>query len=254
MPLFTVITVVLNDENGIEKTVVSLSSQTYKNFEFIIIDGGSVDKTLEICKRNICFIDQIVSEVDNGLYDAMNKGIARATGTYLIFMNSGDCFYDRKILERFAYQITLFDYPDFVYGDASEKSGDHLLIKPARSHKYAWYGMFTHHQSMFYKRTLLADLRYDTSYPIGADYDFTLAFLKNAKNIIYLPYCVCIFERGGVSSRNIKQSALDLYRIRKSKFGFNSLISMGILFLGFSVYAIRKVIPRLYEAFRFRQG
>jgi len=254
MSLFTIITVVYNGEECLEKTIKSLVGQSFKNYEFIIIDGKSSDNTLHVVDKYINYVDTLISEPDGGLYDAMNKGIDNASGSYLIFMNCGDCFFDKLVLERLAKSIRLNGYPDFIYGDSSEKSNGDLLIKRSRSHKYAWYGMFTHHQSMMYKRSLLADLRYNFSYPIGADYDFTLTFLNNSKTLLYFPYPVCIFERGGISSQNIKQSALDLYRIRKSKLGFNSLTSVGVLLLGLSVLAFRKLIPRLYDALRFRSN
>ncbi len=106
-PKVSIVTVVYNDAKGLEKTIKSVINQTYKNVEFIIIDGGSTDGTVEIIKKYEDYIDYWVSEEDKGIYDAMNKGIKAATGTWINFMNAGDVFVDCEVLSSIdflAYQ------------------------------------------------------------------------------------------------------------------------------------------------------
>lgn len=252
MPFFTIITIVFNTGDSVEKTINSLINQSFEDYEFVVIDGGSTDNTLAVLD---CYSDRInvlVSEPDSGIYDAMNKGVDRSSGEYLIFMNSGDCFFDSFVLSNLEKFIKGSGFPDLVYGDSSECLDGRLWVKPARSHKKAWYGMFTHHQSMLYKRASLGGLRYNLSFPIGADYDFTLNFLKISKNVLYFPFTISVFEGGGVSSRRVRQSAVDLYRIRRLSLGFSALESLSVLFLGVSVLAVRKLVPVLYHLIRFR--
>lgn len=194
MPLFSVITITFNNRDGLHKTAVSVQSQTYSDVEWIIIDGHSTDGTRDD------FINyssaKVLSEPDQGIYDAMNKGIDRATGDYIIFMNAGDMFANENILNELSKFCA--GTPDFIYGDAMEDN--HL--KRARPHSKINWGMFTHHQAMFYNRLSLADMRYDLRYKIAADYDLTLRVLKRARHVVYAPIPVCIFETGGVSQTN----------------------------------------------------
>ena len=129
----SVITVVLNDCSAISETLTSVNQQTYKNKEYIVIDGWSTDGTMDVIRQHKDWIDCLVSERDQGLYDAMNKGIVRATGEYLCFMNSGDCFASEKTLQQIADYI-LVNKPDYLYGDALIRDGTKLLYKKARSH------------------------------------------------------------------------------------------------------------------------
>lgn len=96
----SIITINFNNEKGLKKTLESVSIQTYKNFEFIIIDGGSTDNSVNIIKEYQPIITYWLSEPDKGIYNAMNKGIAQAHGEYCIFMNSGDTFYDASTIEK----------------------------------------------------------------------------------------------------------------------------------------------------------
>ena len=197
MPLFSVITITFNNRDGLRKTAASVQSQIYKDIEWIIIDGHSNDGTQNDFTNFSSA--KIISEPDQGIYDAMNKGINLATGDYLIFMNAGDVFADENVLIEISKQC--ISQHDFIYGDSHE---DHHF-KPTRDHSKINWGMPTHHQAMLYSRRALADMRYDLSYKIAADYDLTLRFLKIARNILYVPIPICIFEVGGVSQTNVKR-------------------------------------------------
>ena len=238
LPLFSIITITFNNRNGLRHTALSVQSQTYADYEWIIIDGQSTDGTQSD------FINypsaRITSEPDSGIYDAMTKGIDRATGDYIIFMNAGDVFADKYTVGKIAAEC--ITQPDFIYGDSQEDNQQ----KRARHHSKINWGMNTHHQAMLYSRRLLTGLRYDLNYKISADYDFTLRFLKIAKNIVYIPVPICIFELGGVSQTNVTLGRNEQFTARQknkscSVFG-NHIIRIGQMIR----YAIRKHLPKLY--------
>jgi len=175
-----------------------------------------------------------------------------ASGQYVIFLNSGDQLASKFVIADLA-KILLELNPDFLYGDSLEMSDGVYLLKKARSYKKAWYNMFTHHQSMLYRRDLVADLRFNLNFRQAADYDLTLRFLSLSKKIHYLPEPICIFERGGVSGKNIQQSIKDLFTIRVKTMGFNPLLSSLILMPGLLVFLFRKAAPKIYDLIRFRR-
>lgn len=209
-PLFSVITVTKNNCAGLGATYASLSAQSCNDYEWIVVDGASTDGTLLFLSKD-GLLDCCVSTPDDGIYDAMNKGIARAKGRYLIFMNAGDRFSDPDILSTLLKIIAAED-PDFIYGDALESGG---LYKKARHNIER--GMITHHQAMLYKRGTIGDLRYDMRYKIAADYDFTFRFLKRAKTIHYCPAALCIFEEGGLSQKKRRHGRNEEFLIRNNQ-------------------------------------
>lgn len=198
--LFSIITITKDNLDGLTRTLKSTALQTCTDYEHIIIDGASGDGTRDFLQTTQTIWS---SEPDDGLYDAMNKGLDKASGDYLIFMNAGDVFADADILELIAEQIET--HPDFLYGDALETdSGGHIYYKKARPYTKMSGGMVTHHQSMIYKRELVSTLRYDTSYKLAADYGFTLKAIDKARRVTYCPFPICIFEQGGISQRHAK--------------------------------------------------
>lgn len=211
IPKFSIITVCKNHVLGLEKTWNSLKNQSFQDFEWIVIDGASTDKTGEFLGSNPA--DFHLSEPDHGPYDAMNKGITHANGDYLIFLNAGDSLRDSETLALIHENSA--NNPDFIYGDALDCESADNYYKRARSHNKAKLGMFTHHQSMIYKRVKIVDLRYNKDYKIAADYDFTLRFLQNAENITYIPQPLCIFEQGGLSQKHAALGRKEQRDIRK---------------------------------------
>jgi putative colanic acid biosynthesis glycosyltransferase len=169
--LFSIITVSLDDCDGLQRTHRSIAGQTCRDFDWIVVDGGSHDGTLEYLlahKRDLAWWR---SAPDHGLYDAMNIGLSAAAGEYLIFLNAGDTLPERGTLDHLARRIRRDERPDFIYGDALEQGiGNRLLIKRARSHHLKWYGMFTHHQAMVYRRAVVEGQWFDLTWKIGADY------------------------------------------------------------------------------------
>ncbi len=180
MPLLSIVTITKDNPSGFAKTSTSIAAQTFKDFEWVVVDGAV--------------------EPDNGIYDAMNKGLERSRGTYILFLNGGDAFADPETLTLIARHIESFP-SDFIYGDAMEHDGKRYHVKKARNHTSLVRGMFTHHQAMIYKREIIGGLRFDTNYKIAGDYDFTARFLKKTHDVSYIPAPLCLFEQGGISQR-----------------------------------------------------
>lgn len=209
--LFSIITVTKNNRAGLQKTALSIQAQEYDGFEWIIIDGNSDDGS----KADFPDYDAlIICECDNGIYDAMNKGIDHASGNYVLFLNAGDILAQTQTLKKIKDAVR-FSKPDFMYGDSWEYARERTWYKPARSHTTIASGMFTHHQSMLYKKEMIGDLRYDTDYRIAADYDFTLQFLDKIDTCLKLEFPVCVFEGGGVSQRLVGSGRKEQFAIRQ---------------------------------------
>lgn len=266
-PFFSVITITRNRLDGLIRTTHSLQTQTSSDYEWIVIDGASTDGTPDFLKTVILSVgegthaagdpsvathlqdDRIkwVCEPDAGIYDAMNKGVDRAKGRYVIFMNAGDEFAAQDVLDRI--KSAARNNPDFIYGDARETLGNgQSYYKKARSHTRALWGMFTHHQAMLYRRAAIGTIRYDLKYKIAADYDFTLRILQNAREIAYYPFPICLFESGGLSQTNARSGRLEEFQIRKGKATFPKLCLIAGRQLLASV--AREALPRLYYSVR----
>ena len=163
---FSILTINFNNKDGLSRTIKSVTSQFFKDFEYIIIDGGSTDGSVDVIKENSKDINYWVSEKDKGVYNAMNKGIAQAKGDYLIFMNSGDCFHAPDVLSSVAdYQEDII-CGKVLKGDATIPSGHY---KPTISLVDLMRGSLPH-QAMFIKRELMLKHPYDENYKILSDW------------------------------------------------------------------------------------
>lgn len=251
-PFFSVVTVCLNDRKGLETTWASLKEQTMDGFEWLVVDGGSKDGTLAFLETINDKRLEFKSGPDRGLYDAMNKGIEMASGVYLIFLNSDDFLASSTVLEEIRAQAEKNGLPDFIYGDALEKteSGE-LLYKRGRSHGAIWYSMFTHHQAMVYKACAVGALRYRLDYRIAADYAFTAEVLKKAVNILRLGTPVCVFTQGGISSKSFKRGSSECWRIRKDILGMPLHKRAALWLTQTTVYGMKKCLPFIYRRLRF---
>lgn len=239
-PLFSIVTITRNNLEGLKITTDSIRHQSCRDYEWIVVDGNSADGTcayLAECGLPLCCI----SEPDEGIYDAMNKGIERAKGEYLLFLNAGDALSDMDILATIA-RAAAAEQPDFIYGDALETDGRY---KKASEHRHIGRGMFTHHQAMLYKRGTLDGLRYDASYKIAGDYAFTHAFLKRAGRIAYIPAALCIFETGGISQRRMGLGRIEQYKARR-KAGYAMLENLCVYALQTASAFLKRRAPRLY--------
>ncbi len=198
---FSIITVNYNHRDGLLRTIKSVISQTCKDYEFIIIDAGSDDGSVDVIKEYSDHITNWVSERDKGIYNGMNKGLARAKGTYVNFMNSGDMFYDGDTLEKVRTQMD--DY-DFVIGkdfhQDPETGETFTTILPTRISMASFYMFTLPHQSAFIRRSLFEGSPYDESLRIVADWKFYMdKIVFEGKTIKLLDLVICRREQGGVS-------------------------------------------------------
>lgn len=164
--LISVITVVYNDVLNIEKTILSVLNQSYNEFEYIIIDGGSTDGTTEVIRKYESKLKVFISEPDNGIYDAMNKGVNYVTGAFLCFMNSGDIFYDFDVFKKFTLSSK---FGDVNYGKTKMIIKD-KLIDSKTNMKYINKHMPFCHQSVFVKTDLVKKFEFESKYKYSADY------------------------------------------------------------------------------------
>lgn len=246
--MISIITITYNNLHGLKKTAESILKQTNQNYEWIIIDGNSYDGTKEYLPKlpAIAF-----SAPDDGIYDAMNKGIETANKDYLIFLNAGDTLADEDTIQRLNNDIHKAEFPDFIYGPSLEEREDHdPIMKSARKTKFLFWGMPTHHQAMIYKLSTLGDMRYELKYKISADYDLTCRFLNNAKTVHMTQYPICIFEPGGISQQAVKQGRLEQLEIRKTLKITPPICNHAIYCLQTAVMGMRLTMPTLYWAMR----
>jgi len=204
-PLFSVITINYNNHIGLKKTISSIVSQSYSNFQLIIIDGGSSDDFLNVIKLYESHISFWCSEKDKGIYDAQNKGISKATGDYLIFMNSGDCFTGNNVLQKSAQFIEEKKGHKIYYGNTNliEEDGVRRFLAPPEIIDLNFFFFATlNHQSCFIHKELFATYgMYSLEYKISADYDFFLkVFLNEPEAYCYMNELICDYENYGTSA------------------------------------------------------
>jgi len=255
--LFSIITITRNNLQGLQRTCDSIQKQSFQGFEWLVIDGASDDGTIKFLENMKSSPPSfILSEPDDGIYDAMNKGIAHAGGFYLIFLNAGDVFANEHTLEDITATIQdLQETPDFIYGDAQEeRSGKAPAYKPARPYTKIAEGMFTHHQAMIYRHDLVKTLRYDITYKISADYKFTLQFLERSKTIVYCPFPLCLFESGGISQQQATLGRTEQFKSRQELKIVSPLHNHIISLQQKIIWELRKRYPSLYWRLKSKSG
>jgi glycosyltransferase involved in cell wall biosynthesis len=220
-PVLSVITIVYNNARDIERTLLSVLNQTYDGIEYIVVDGASNDGTLQIIKRYESRIAKLISEKDKGIYDAMNKGLALATGDYVIFMNSGDEFY---AVDTVAKVFAAAPDADIYYGetemvnDGRESLGRRRHKAPAKFNWHSFkYGMSVSHQAIYIRRSLVEP--YDPKYKLSADIDWIIRAAKKAKKIVKVDGYVAKYLVGGMSKAKHKQSLSERFDIMRRHYG-----------------------------------
>ena len=202
-PLITIITVCYNAVSSIEKTILSVINQTYCNIEYIIIDGGSKDGSINIIKKYEDKLSYWISEPDNGIYDAMNKGIKLASGEWINFMNCGDTFYCNTVIEDL-FKKANFD-SDIIYGNTNLLllTGEYIQKgEIATDKEYMPFG----HQASFSRTSLMKKYGFDRNYKICADRNFFYIAYKNNAVFEYVDVIVSNYEaEEGVSSVNMSK-------------------------------------------------
>ena len=201
----SVITINYNNVVGLVQTIGSVIGQTFHDSEYIVIDGGSTDESVSFIRTREDRIDYWISEKDNGIYHAMNKGVAQAHGDYCIFMNSGDCFYDPDVLKNVA---NLIDEEDIVVGKVVIDKNDSIISPPPISGELTLYHLYfgaIPHQGAFIKTDLLKKYPYDESLKISSDWKFFVqTLILDNCSIRYLDVFVACYDIEGLSSLNPK--------------------------------------------------
>lgn len=200
MVKISIVTVCYNAVATIEKTMLSVLNQTYPNVEYIIIDGGSTDGTVDIIKKYADRLAYWVSEPDRGIYDAMNKGIKVATGKWINFMNSGDTFYQQNTIESILPYLS-DNKTDIIYGDVNLLYDYGTKYQKPSPLKKICNRMVFCHQSSFTKTHLMKSFSFNTQYKIAADYEFFYKQYQNQRIFVYVPTCIANYSRDGISTK-----------------------------------------------------
>ena len=235
-PKFSIITVTYNAAAVLEDTIQSVITQTYKDVEYIIVDGASTDRTLEIANKYKEHIHRIVSEPDKGLYDAMNKGIKMATGDYLCFLNAGDELHEDDTLQLMVHSIVTREFPDVIYGETAivDEEGHFVRMRRlAAPEELTWKsfkkGMVVCHQAFFAKRTLVP--LYDTRYRFSADFDWCIKIMKKSKILHNTHLTLIDYLNEGMTTRNQKASLKERFRIMCKHYGYVSTMAHHLWFV-----------------------
>ena len=221
-PLISIITISYNAQSTIEPTLLSVASQSFRNYEHILIDGASTDDTLAITRT---FSElRILSEPDKGLYDAMNKGLAMARGQYVIFLNSGDTFHSVNTLKQYAERALRGD--DIIYGDTViVDKNRHIIGKRHLSAPITLTfdsfskGMLICHQAFMVKRELAP--AYDLNYKFSADYDWTIKCIAAAdpRKCTNIGQITIDYLSDGITDNNKIKSLKERYKIMSKHYG-----------------------------------
>jgi glycosyltransferase involved in cell wall biosynthesis len=222
-PIISIITIVYNGVDVLNKTIDSIASQTYPHVEYIVVDGASTDGTVDLIQSNEDKISKWISEPDKGLYDAMNKGIKMASGDYLWFINAGDEIYSPTTVEQFITGIGE-QWPEVLYGDTvmidsdGNEIGERRLQPPARLTWQDFHdGMLVSHQSILVS-TKIAKL-YNTRYRFSADFEWCLQALKEADKIQNTQLILSRFLDGGITKQNIVPGLKERFDIMRRYYG-----------------------------------
>ncbi len=229
-PKFSVITVCYNAEATLEDTIQSVISQTYHHVEYIIVDGASKDRTMDIVNRYRDRIAVVVSEPDQGLYDAMNKGIRLATGDYLCFLNAGDSFHEDDTLQQMVHSIHTLQLPDVLYGETElvDHEGHFLRMRRLQAPEHLTWksfrqGMLVCHQAFFPRRDLV--MPYDLRYRFSADFDWCIKIMKKSKVLHNTHLTLIDYLAEGMTTRNHQASLKERFLIMARHYGWASTVA-----------------------------
>ena len=195
----SIITICFN-EKEIQRTCESIVNQSWQDFEWIVVDGGSTDGTLDILNKYKGRINILISEKDNGVYNAMNKGIKLAQGEWLCFMNGGDCFYDKDVLQNIFCCNKDFSQYGVIYGHTATFDSDKIQKWKKIKSKSYFLRKNLNHQSTFTKKSLFEKYGYfDEGFKICADFDKWCQFLSFGEKFKQMDVCVAKFDTTGIS-------------------------------------------------------
>lgn len=197
----SIITINYNNCDGLKRTIDSVVSQTFTDYEWIVIDGGSNDGSFELIEKYQKHFTYWVSEPDGGIYQAMNKGIAHANGDWYIFLNSGDWLFNNEVLSMV---FSSNNDADILYGDVMyhwpDKRGLELEKKPETLSLYYFYTDTLCHQATFYKKEIFKTHRYNENFRICSDWALYIQLLTEGYKFSHLPICITNFAQDGIST------------------------------------------------------
>ena len=241
-PRLSVITIVYNNVRDIERTMLSVLNQTSSNIEYIIVDGQSTDGTVQIIQKYQHKLSHFVSEPDKGIYDAMNKGLALATGEYVLFMNSGDEIYSTDTVSRV---FSTKPEADIYYGE-TEMFNQQWQSIGRRRHKaperFTWrsfqFGMSVSHQAIYIRRTLTEP--FDLKYKLSSDIDWIIEAARKARKIVNTRIFVAKYLVGGMSKTKHQQSLVERFHIFNRHYGLiPNLINHAVIAFKLGFYYLR---------------
>lgn len=214
----SIITINYNNLAGLQNTAISILAQVWQEFEWIIIDGGSSDGSKEFIEDTLCNSNLLTywcSESDNGVYNAINKGLSHCSGDYVSCMNSGDAFFDKYTLQRV---FCTEHHDDVLYGDWLQVYSDHTCMQHFPS-PFGVHDFWEHnicHQAMFVKTSVLLSKGFDESFCLLADYKRWIELIFQGATFEYLATTVCLYNMNGMSSRASSLLADEQRRVRES--------------------------------------
>lgn len=210
--IVTIITVCRNHAKLLERTIRSVENQTWQDKEYLVIDGASTDETMEVIQQHQAAITRWVSEPDQGIYDAMNKGVKMAHGEWVVFMNAGDSFASADTLQR-VFQES--QEADVIYGDVIKGGNVKKAEAPHNAHR-----MFFCHQSAFVKTSCLKAFPFDTNHRMSADFKQIKQLYLSGKTFRQLDFPVANFDTQGVSNTSRSKGLYDNIRVIRETDGF----------------------------------
>ena len=242
---FSIVTITWNAEHSLQRTLNSVGGQSYAHVEHLIVDGGSTDDTIAMAKRYQTSSQHevvITSEPDKGLYDAMNKGLQRATGDYILFLNAGDTLHAPDTLETIASVIINTNSPAVVYGDTAitDAKGQFLHLRRLRPpERLTWrsfrQGMLVCHQAFYARLDIARQLPYDLQYRYSADVDWCIRVMKEAERLelplVNTHQVVCDFEDGGATTQHHRESLKERFRVMRHHYGLATTLAMHLWFV-----------------------
>lgn len=229
LPKVSIITISYNAEQYIVRTIESVINQTYKNIEYIIIDGASKDETVNIVKQYESHVDIFVSEPDKSHFDAMNKGIDKATGDYVLFMNAGDCIHKPTSLEDMMKdsqgEDLIYSRAEFIDEEGNRRPWHKTTPLPAKIKARSFLnGMVVCHHCMVVKRSITPYYKLGP-WKVSNDIEWAIRVMKQVKNVHFLDDIFCLYLEGGISEEQRIQAVKERFNISVKHFGiFATLI------------------------------
>lgn len=220
MKRFSIVTVVFNDRAGLARTGASVVAQTNRDYEWIVVDGGSRDGTLELARKDP-HVTTLLEGPDQGIFDAMNKGIRAASGEYILFLNAGDPFANECVLDQVEAAIKKQDAPDVVCGGAILElvGGRQVYRPPKRIERYIWHGLPAIHQATYYRTERVKRTPYDLRFSNAGDYQIIAALYREGISVAYLNEPLTRFEVGGNSFEKPEKILAEAYAVQRDVLG-----------------------------------